>query len=160
LRGHSGIGGVQFLPDGKTVAYFSDCVIRLLDADTLEERWPRIARQWGMSSLAFSADGKTLVTGLGDINYQGVPGGGRLWEAATGRLVREFNGRPNQIFGAALTPDGKTVIGAGWETKVWLWDAASGQELRRLGDERSRWWAVAVSPDGKRLALGPWAGGW
>ncbi len=148
------VGQVRFFPDGKTLACVYDCVIRLFDTATLKERWPHIARQQGISSIAFSRDGKNIVTGHGDINYSSVPGAVRLWETATSKEVREFSGPPGPVFGIALTPDSKTVIAAGWEPGVWLWDAASGKERRRLvKDKGQAWRKLALSPDGKRLVV-------
>jgi len=147
-------GQVRFFPDGKTLACVYDCVIRLFDTATLKERWPDIARQQGISSIAFSRDGKSIVTGHGDINYQSVPGVARLWETATSKEIREFSGPTGPVFGIALTPDGKTVIATGWEPGTWLWDAASGKERRRLvNDKGLAWRKLALSPDGKRLVV-------
>ena len=151
VPGRGGLGFVRFLPDGKTLACVSDRLIRLLDATSLEERWPAFARQQGISSISFSRDGKLLATGLGDVNYGTVRGGVRLWEAATGKELREFSGPVGLVFGVALSPDGKTLAGAGEQSKVWLWDVSSGKALRQFGDGPERWGALAFTPDGRTL---------
>jgi RNA polymerase sigma factor (sigma-70 family) len=159
VPGLGGLGFVRFLSGGTTLACVSDRVICLLDVASLKERWPALARQQGISSLALSRDGKLLATGLGDINYGTVRGGVRLWEAATGREVREFTGPPGPVFGVALSPNGKVLAGAGWDSKVWLWDVSTGKALRQLGDAPGRWWSVAFAPDGRTLAAAENSGG-
>ncbi|HEY7425135.1 MAG TPA: WD40 repeat domain-containing protein [Gemmataceae bacterium] len=128
-----------------------------------------------VAALAWSPDGKLLAScGRDD-------GTVRLWDAATGRLVRSFKYR---AFCLTFTPDGKGLA-AGLDGQVCVWEVATGKEslrldalnekLRRLANQRPRlgWhggvlvdgqmiderWrpdtkAVAFSPDGRRLAAG------
>ena len=62
---------------------------------------------------------------------------------------------------AAISPDGKQIVGGGSEGDLTLWDAANGREIRRLkGHGNSPQWhanqvaGVAFSPDGKRIVSG------
>jgi RNA polymerase sigma factor (sigma-70 family) len=75
---------------------------------------------FGVSALAYSPDGKTIA----------AAGAGRaltLWDAATGKEVRQFP-NINQPIGLAFSPDGKTLAsGVGWEN-IRLWDVATGRE--------------------------------
>lgn len=137
---------VAFAPDGKTVAFAGDpAAVRLWDAQTGKE----LARdfeghQSAVTHVVASADGKTLASGGDDL---------RLWEAATGKLVRHMPVPGRYVEALALAPDGQTLATGGRDKMVRLWDATTGKEVQAFKHEGTLR-AVAFSPDGKLLASG------
>ena len=77
----------------------------------------------GGVSVAFSPDGKTVLTGSRDKTA-------RLWDAATGQPV----GRPwsirQMVYAVAFSPDGKTILTGSLDKTARLWDAATGRASR------------------------------
>jgi len=101
---------VAFAPDGKTIAggtdastpTTTDCAVRLYDAATGRERAALLGHERQVCAVAFTADGKSLVS-------LGRGGDVRLWDVATSQLRAAF-GRPGLAPECmALSPDGKTV---------------------------------------------------
>lgn len=66
-------------------------------------------------SVAFSADGKTLVSSSED-------GTARLWDVATGANLRVLSGAQALANSAAFTADEDGVYVGGGDNTVWLWD--------------------------------------
>src|SRR5262249_11069881 len=73
----------------------------------------------------------------------------RLFDAATGRRVRELTGHGDQVYQVTFTADGKTLLSGSMDGTLRVWDVATGKQLRQAQWE---WGALALSPDGKVLA--------
>jgi WD40 repeat protein/class 3 adenylate cyclase len=136
-----------FSPDGKYIATASgpgDGAARLLDISTGE-----VVRQFtgasdSMNSVAFSPDGKYILSGDND-NIA------RLWDIQTGQEIRQFVGHRDLVYSATFSPDGKYVATASNDSTARLWDTQTGQELRRFTGHTAGVENVAFSPDGKYL---------
>lgn len=76
-----------------------------------------------------------------------------VWDAATGRLLRQFPGHHEENRAVALSPDGKTLA-IGQDNIIHFHDLASGREVRQLKSSLSETSGLAFSPDGKMLASG------
>jgi WD40 repeat protein len=128
LRFHSGghVGTTLYTPDGKSLV--------TLD---IEGRRP---------NRLYTAESKSLVT-LGHSMIQ-------VWDAATGRTVRDIGDSTINFRAIALSPDGKTVATTEYPSRLRLWDVVTGRERRRWHqtEHDGNWWFPAFSPDGQTLA--------
>src|SRR5262249_38381867 len=97
-------------------------------------------------SLAFSTDGKTLVSGGSDHTV-------RVWDLRTRQERRPAGGHGDSIAAVAFSPGAEQAATAGADHTVRLWDAASGREGRRL-ECSGAVGCLAYAPDGKTLAIG------
>lgn len=133
--------------------------------------WDRPAakelRRWQVKgwcyALALSPDGKQALVSerLPLVFDSGQHKGVRLWDATTGKPLRELDGEFKKIYiaAAAYSPDGKLLaLGRGGEAdgnngKVFLIDPATGKKLRELTPGHQYGATdLAFHPDGKHLA--------
>ena len=97
--------------------------------------------------MAFSPDGRLLATG-------GVDKLVRLWDVASGRETRRFEGHTQKVNAVAFSPDGTLLASASDDNSVVLWDVATGRKVRSLLAHSIFATCVAFSPDGETLASG------
>jgi FOG: WD40 repeat len=98
-------------------------------------------------SVAFSPDGRYALSGSADDTL-------RLWDAATGREVRRFEGHTERVRSVAFSPDGRYALSGSDDSTVRLWDAATGREVRCFEGHTERVRSVAFSPDGRYALSG------
>jgi WD40 repeat protein len=73
-------------------------------------------------SVAFSPDGARIASGSADETI-------KLWDAASGRLLRTFEGHSNSVASVAFSPDGARIVSGSGDKTIKFWDAASGRLL-------------------------------
>ena len=80
--------------------------------------------------------------------------GVRLWEAATGQLIRTFKGHADAVSSVAFSPDGTRLLSGSADKTLRLWDVATGRLIRTFEGHADLVSSVAFSPDGTRAAWG------
>lgn len=98
-------------------------------------------------AAAFSSDGRFVVTG-------GAESSVKLWEVATGRLIRTFSGQSERVEFVSFIESKKLIVAAGSDGRVSVWKRDSGSLVRNLdlGDLIST--TVTTSESGLLLAGG------
>ena len=97
-------------------------------------------------SLAYSPDGTAVATG-------GWNGTVKMWDPASGRVLRSFSGHSSPVRGLAFTPDGRMLAAGASDGRVIFWDVTSGRERRRFDRGlRLPVNGMAISHDGRFLA--------
>lgn len=155
--------------------------------DSLVYRWnteSRIVRRYGphpdgVSGIATSTDGRLVLTAAdagrslwGDIGndpgadfekfiqlmFTPPPRSAYLWEAATGRLIRELKGQTGGMNAVAMDPAGTLLLSANDDGSVMGW-SPSGDSLFRADLAPEQITCLAISPDGRLFAAGDNGGG-
>src|SRR5262249_2332237 len=152
------IEALALSPDGLTLAWGGSWEGAAHLADTMTGKALRRIEAGGSAALAFSADGKRLVTGSGNRV--------RGWDVATGRDLSPLAGPFGGVSQLAFSGDGKSLFsrhGDGvrrWESAtgrrltgpdpagpfdVRVWESATGRQLPRLPDDKAFSGALAFS---------------
>jgi WD40 repeat protein len=98
-----------------------------------------------ITSVAYSPDGKTILTGRDD-------GTVRLWDAQTSKVRYTLAKHRAGPVSVAYSPDNKTMLTGGVDKTIVLWDLETGAELFTFKLYSPEVTSLAFSPDGK-LAL-------
>ncbi len=180
-RAISGRTKLRFSPDGKRLAFCGmGPRIELLDvaAGKVEASWDAVSkplidglfsrdRKERVWDAVFTPDGKRLISGGNDKVIH-------VWDAATGKPLRQIGADLDEVCRLALSADGQLLAsvschfvgdqgGAGYwppDPFVRVWDVAAGKELATLrlpprtvdvDGQTNGVGAICFSPDGKTL---------
>lgn len=144
------LNSLAFSPDSKLLASAGGKKHRgtpvvLWDVATGKEVRSFGGGQHGTSAVAFSADGKTLVSGGWDKTV-------RLWDVATGKEKRRLKDYPLPVKQVLLSPDGKHVAAGFFAQAVEVrdLDGETASAAGHVGGVNR----LVFSADGKLLATG------
>jgi hypothetical protein len=99
-----------------------------------------------VGALAFSPDGKTLVTG----GYKEW----KAWDASTWRCRAASTGLTQWVNSVAYSPDGSTLATTGQDMAVRLWDTDGYRERAVIDGAPSTMFSVSISRRREREGLG------
>jgi WD40 repeat protein len=146
------IESVAFSPDGARIAStggygtLSDQSVKLWGASTGQiQNILKRPEAASVNSVVFSPDGKHLLTGAADSML-------RVWDAASGRLLRNIKTAQTYIKAIAFSQDGARVLIAGG-INVELFDVATWKNVLSLPLVRGGVRAATLSHDGTRLLM-------
>jgi WD40 repeat protein len=142
-------GRVAFSADGKQMACGDARHIRLYSwpAGTLVRRFEAMPGGLYVYALAFSRDGKRLVSG----HDQMVA----VWDVATGKRVPAAEGQEAPVCALAFSADGRWLASGGdGDGTACIWDLGRRQVHARFRGHLRAAASLAFAPDGKTLATG------
>jgi WD40 repeat protein len=154
LPGISGFQGhsAPFSPDGKTIAGGSQTGNNVLVWDAASKG---VVQTYSghtdkVQSVAFSPDGKSLVSGGNDHMVF-------VWDLTGAQPGRQLAGHTDQVYAVAFSNGGKWIASASFDQTVIVWSVASGQRVDTLiGTNKMN--AAVFSPDDRYLATAGWDG--
>jgi beta-lactam-binding protein with PASTA domain len=144
------VNAAAFSPDGTMVvtgAGRGQCVddtAQVHDALTGKGRGDCIGHTSHVKSVAFSPDGKKVLTGSFDKTA-------RLWDASSGVSIATFSGHTGEVYAAVFTPDGTRVLTGSADDTAKLWDAATVSVPDVVGQPQA---AAATAIMGANLVVG------
>jgi WD40 repeat protein len=137
--------------DGKVLAIGTYKVVRLVNPADGKTLFELKGHADVIHDLQFSRDGKLLAASGGDPAQQGEI---KIWDVATGNLVKTITGHNDFIYSCSWGEGDKTIASASYDKLVKIWDVATGAEVKTLKDHADAVYAVAFNPAGNLLASG------
>ena len=149
--GHSAVLSAIYSPDETMIASGGQSreneFIKIWDANTGKLIAKPEGRTESVKCLAWTADGKTLISGSWDFSI-------RTWNATTWQQINVFTGHTSVVYGIALSPNGLILASASWDETVRLWNLENAQPIGTPLQHPDDVECVSFSMDGKLLATG------
>ena len=98
-------------------------------------------------SVVYCPDGRHVVTGCFD-------GTLRLWDATTGKPMREYKGHTGPVWQVSVSSDGKMIASASADHTVRHWNLENADQIGLLEGHTGQVRGVGFLPDGKVVSGG------
>ena len=76
----------------------------------------------------------------------------RLWDAATRKEIKKYEGHTKLVLAVAISPDGKHILSGSQDNTAKIWDFPTSGPVKTFAGHPARVEALAVKPDGKQFA--------
>ena len=148
--GKGSIKQIAYSPNGMHVAAAGSAGIWIYDVTIHREVALLTGNMGPISSVAFSPDGNTIISG----NQDGTVW---VWNTRTGAHIQTFT-TADWVLSVAFSPDGNTIASGGGHVEglgpgIQLLDIKTGKHLEAFGGPYATL-SVCFSPDGELLASG------
>ncbi len=145
-RGYPLVLSVAVSPDGRYAVLGSALRVSVEELQTGQQ--VHILPDSGrVTCVATTPDGRYAVSTLDDKRL-------RVWELATGRLVRTLSGHQGQVRAVAITPDGRYAVSGSADRTLRVWELETGRTVHILRGHQFPVAAVAITPDGRYAVSG------
>jgi WD40 repeat protein len=101
----------------------------------------------GVICLAWTADGKTLISGSEDFSI-------RTWNTTAWQQIAVLTGHTKAVRGIAISPNGRILVSASGDRTARLWNLGNGQLIGSPLQHESSVRCMSLSTDGMLLATG------
>ena len=152
--GHNFHGAAHLSPDNRRLylaqsgGWNGRYSIQCLDLATGKELWQTKPQPDDLLiTMALSPDGQVLASGSGFADPTI-----RIWDAATGRIIRELDRHTGWVSKLAFTRDGRRLISAASDQSIRFWDTSNWTETRVLRGHIDEVQTVAVSESAQLIA--------
>jgi len=107
-----------YSPDGNRIVSASspDKTLKVRDAATGQEILTLKGHTEGVNSVAYSRDGKRIVSGSWDKTV-------KVWDAATGQETLSLKGHTRPVTSVVFSPDGNRIVSGSQDGTIKIWDA-------------------------------------
>ncbi|MFC1766079.1 protein kinase [Planctomycetota bacterium] len=151
LRGHKAVVfSAVYSPDGKRIVsagagagrsgqFTMPGMMKVWDGETGAELMTLRGHKGIITSVAFSPDGKRIVSGGFDKTV-------RVWNAENGVELMTLRAHEGFVYSVAFSPDSKRIVSGSLDNLVKVWDAVTGDAVTVLQGHRSYVLSVAFSP--------------
>lgn len=142
---------VAFSRDSRLLAAgCSDHTVKLWNVDTGKEQATLRGHSDSVESVAFSPTTDVLASAASGEVF--------IWEAPTGKRIAklETGGKYDKV---AFSPDGKTLVSAGFGIAIEIWDLSTVSKQAALDDQGAIKLALAFAPDGSIIIASDNRGG-
>ena len=124
-----------------------DGTLALFDANSLKTLWTAKEHFLAISNLAFSTDGKFLVTASADDTAI-------VWDVKSGKMISRLEGHAQDVVASDFLPGNKRVVTASSDKTIRLWDVTTGVELTTVGLIGANPTFCSISKDQKYIIAG------
>ncbi len=146
LRGFSHAVAVAFSPDARHIGTASGNTAKIWDGESGREILTLRGHSNTVHRVAFSPDGKRVLTGSFDETA-------KVWDGENGEVIFTLRGHSGDVSSVSFSPDGRRIATASGKTSR-IWDGESGREISTLRRHSKDVYSVAFSPDGERVVTG------
>ena len=141
-----------------------DKTVRLWDITTGRELRQFHRDGYGLTNAAFSPDRRLIVTygvdfiRIGDNRFKDTPSSTtiQIWDAGTGRLLRELQGHGSFIMSAVFSRDGRRVLTSSLDRTARLWETDTGKELEKYTGHSDEVLGATFSSDERLVLTASW----